>query len=134
MLKHVHIGSMIYAMTIMCLKITILLDWLRLFVPTGQRNVFFWTSHGLIWATIIFYVSGIFLEMFACKPLQMIWEPLFVGGRCTVDLDASNASTAIFNLISDVIILALPQWVIWHLNMSREKKMGISLLFAIGIL
>jgi hypothetical protein len=39
-----------------------------------------------------------------------------------------------FNLVSDIFILILPQRIIWRLNMSREKKIGIALMFAVGLM
>jgi hypothetical protein len=118
----------------MCLKVTILCDWLRLFVANFQRNIIYWLTHIMIWLNIIFYVIGSFLEIFRCTPRQKIWEPLYQGGSCPIDIEAANLPSGIMNLISDIIILALPQWVIWHLHMPRGRKVGLSLLFAIGIL
>jgi hypothetical protein len=44
-----------------------------------------------------------------------------------------NLATSVLNFISDTVILAIPQWVIWHLNMSRDQKVGLSLLFVVGL-
>ncbi len=118
----------------MCLKLAILIDWLRVFIPPGKRNAMHTTFHFLIWSNIIYYVSGTFLEIFRCIPRQKIWDPLFEGGYCPVNIEANNFASAIVNLVSDMAILALPQWVIWRLNMSKGRKVGISLLFVIGIL
>ncbi|KAF1998109.1 hypothetical protein P154DRAFT_536536 [Amniculicola lignicola CBS 123094] len=40
---------------------------------------------------------------------------------------------SVIHLVSDLVIVVLPQKVIWGLRMSREKRAGISALFAIGI-
>ncbi|PVH99979.1 hypothetical protein DM02DRAFT_628904 [Periconia macrospinosa] len=59
----IHVGTIFYGLLVMCLKVAIMIDWLRLFVPTGQRNWLFWSLHSLIWANIIYYASGTLLEI-----------------------------------------------------------------------
>ncbi|KAI0848450.1 hypothetical protein F5Y00DRAFT_262544 [Daldinia vernicosa] len=132
-LYDVHIASIFYGLGVMCLKVAILIDWLHIFVPQGRGNAMFWTLHILIWCNIIFYLAGNFAEIFRCNPREKIWNVFYEGGSCPVNIAAQNFSAGILNLISDVIILALPQWIIWRLNMSRARKLGISLLFVIGI-
>lgn len=118
----------------MFVKLAILVDWLHIFIPTGQRNVMFWSIHILIWCNIIYYVSGTLLEIFRCWPLEKIWNPLIEGGTCPIDIAANNFASVLINLVSDLAILILPQWVIWRLHTSFKKRMGVSLMFAIGIL
>lgn len=134
LVQAIHIASINYGMSIMFVKLAILIDWLRIFVPRGQRNVMFWSIHILIWCNVIYYVSGTLLEIFRCSPRQKIWDPLFEGGSCPIDIAANNFASTLINLASDLAILILPQWVIWRLNTTRSKKLGVSLLFVIGIL
>ena len=129
----VHLASIFYGISIMFLKVAILLDWLHVFVPT-RHSGFFWLLHILIWSNILFFVIGTLTEIFRCLPREKIWNPLFDGGYCGVDIEASNMASGIINLISDLCILITPQWVIWNLNLSRPKKIGMSMLFTIGIL
>lgn len=133
-LKFIHLGSLTYGISIMFVKLAILLDWLRMFVPLGQKNKLYWFFQGLIWSNVVFYVSGTFLEIFRCWPRQKIWDPLYVGGSCPIDIAANNFASTLVNLASDIAILLLPQWIIWNLHMTRAKRIGISLLFVIGIL
>lgn len=117
----------------MLIKIAILHTWLRIFVATGQRDAIFWILHSLIWANIIFYVIGVFTTTFRCWPRQKIWDPWYEGGTCAINSAIQNISCSVFNLFSDTAILAMPQWIIWKLRMSRDRKWGLSLLFVIGI-
>ena len=117
----------------MCIKVAILANWLRIFVPTGTRNAFYWTLHVLIWTNVLYYTITTFTEVFRCWPREKIWNPWFEGGTCSVDVLGQNLATSVLNFISDTVILAIPQWVIWHLNMSRDQKVGLSLLFVVGL-
>ncbi|KAI0468865.1 hypothetical protein F4859DRAFT_186176 [Xylaria cf. heliscus] len=66
--------------------------------------------------------------------LKRIWDPTITIGHCYVDANGLYLAGTIINLISDLAILVTPQRVIWRLNMTRNKKLGISFIFAIGIL
>lgn len=118
----------------MCLKVGILLDWVRIFCPVGTRNAMLWISHVIIWANIAFYGIGTMVELFQCTPREKIWNPLYEGGSCPMNMHAHNFASGIFNIISDLVILAVPQSIIWKLQMSTSKRIGVSLLFTIGIL
>lgn len=117
-----------------CLKLAILIDWLQLFVPDGQRNAMFWSIHALIWSNVVFYLVGLFADVFQCFPAEKIWNVFYEGGRCDIDIDANNFSAVLINLVSDVAIFILPQWKIWGLNMSLQRKIGVSVVFAAGVL
>lgn len=131
--KGIHIAAVYYGPIAMLIKVAILANWLRIFVPRGVHNALYWTLHALIWTNVVFYTITTFTEVFRCWPREKIWNPWYEGGRCTVDVLPQNIATGGLNFISDTIILAIPQWMIWRLNMSQKQKLGISLLFLIGI-
>ncbi|PHH65878.1 hypothetical protein CDD81_1247 [Ophiocordyceps australis] len=126
-------ATRVYGSCIMCLKVAILVDWLHLFVPTGKRNGMFWAIHIVIWSNVIFYMSSEVVDIVQCHPMEKIWNPFYKGGSCPVDIRLNNLLGVVINLVSDLTILALPQWTIWHLKMSKKRKIGISILFTIGI-
>lgn len=119
-----------------CIKTAILVDWTHLFCPAG-RDRMWWVIQFMIWGNIIFYVVGAFAEIFQCYPSEKIWNVKYDGpGRCVIDIAANNFSGALINVVSDLCILALPNWRVWRLsrNFTIKKKVGISALFATGIL
>ncbi|KAI2473536.1 hypothetical protein F4781DRAFT_379371 [Annulohypoxylon bovei var. microspora] len=132
-LFHAHVYFIMYILCILFLKTAILLDWLHIFVPLKQRNYMFWVCHAMLWSNVIFYTVEIFMDIFQCTPQEKIWNPLYEGGSCPIDMYVPYRATGILNLISDLCILLLPQKVIWGMNMSRSKKLSISILFAVGI-
>lgn len=114
------------------IKSAILLEWITIFVPTGTRNLFFWTSWSILVIHALFYLSMIVVELTACSPFEKNWNPL-IPGKCLNTIAVSVAISAI-NLPFDVVIFLLPQRVIWGLQMRSQRKIGISMLFAVGIL
>jgi hypothetical protein len=121
-----------YGVVIMLLKVGILLEWAKISAPGGYRNSFWWTCHVVLGINILFYVASTAVELFQCTPREKLWK-MTVPGRCmnTAQLNIVSASV---NFASDIIILLLPQKVIWGLQMSKLRKLGVATLFAAGIL
>ncbi|KAJ2977748.1 hypothetical protein NUW58_g7713 [Xylaria curta] len=129
--RMVYVAQNLYGSTLMTLKIGVLLEWLRIFVPKGTRDSFWWTCITNLALNVLFYVAAKLVENFACFPHETIWD-FTVEGHC-LDQKSLALASAIVNLVSDLLILALPQIVIWKLNMSVTKKPGVSLVFAVGV-
>ncbi|KAL7629085.1 hypothetical protein AAE478_000603 [Parahypoxylon ruwenzoriense] len=116
----------------MCTKTAILLEWIRIFRPAHTRNPFFWISWAMITVNIMFYTICIILAQFYCTPVEKNWHR-WVPGTCS-DRRAIDVVPAIFNFVFDIIILVLPQRVIWSLQMRTCQKIGVSFVFSVGIL
>lgn len=116
------------------MKTAILLEWTRIFVPPGKttKNSFYWTCQVVMWVNILYYAAVITAWALSCSPHAKIWTPS-LPGKC-FNTKAFFVTNASLNLASDIVILALPQSSIWGLQMSRRKKIGVSLVFAIGVM
>ncbi|KAI1345649.1 hypothetical protein F5Y01DRAFT_320551 [Xylaria sp. FL0043] len=128
-----HVGSLLYSVSIMLLKVAILLQWLRLFVPRGTKGSFYWTSYVLILANILLYSSIVISICVACRPYRRIWDET-APGKCGANREIIYIAGAVGNLISDIIITLLPQRVIWKLQVKTQKKIGIAFIFFVGLL
>lgn len=94
----------------------------------------FFGSWAVIVITVIFYTIMFFTTVFQCYPQEKIWNPTVTGGKCPVDHAAHVVATAIFNIVSDFVILALPTTTVWRLRIRMAKKAGITMLFGTGLL
>lgn len=83
-------------------------------------------------ANVLLYVSGIISTSLACIPLEKLWHT-WLPGKC-IDRKTLDTCTATFNLLMDIVILILPQRVIWNLQLTKVRKIGISVVFSIGLL
>ncbi|KAI8631465.1 hypothetical protein F5Y19DRAFT_473138 [Xylariaceae sp. FL1651] len=128
-----HIGSNLCAITIMVLKAAILREWIRIFVPYGSRNAFFWISAIVLTLHTLFHAAWIVSENLSCIPHEKIWDITISWGTC-IDVKGLYVPAAAVNLGADIVILVLPQKAIWSLQMSRTSKIGVSLIFTIGFL
>jgi hypothetical protein len=123
----------VFSVSMICAKTAILLEWIRIFVPRGTRNKFFWICHIVMWANNIFYTVAIINVNLVCTPQAAIWMRWLRGGQC-MDRMALDLSSSCINLVFDLIILFLPQRVIWRLRMSTRERVGISLVFSTGVM
>ncbi|KAI1325349.1 hypothetical protein F5Y16DRAFT_272927 [Xylariaceae sp. FL0255] len=72
------------------LYIAILLQWIRIFVPTGTRNTFFWISAVLIPIVGIFYFLVSLVLFVRCAPFEKHIDELNSCSGC----DSSNLELA----------------------------------------
>lgn len=122
----------LYIVCILTLKFSILLQYLRIFVPTRKGNgIVFWACTLLIVANTIFYIIELFLAILQCNPRESSWNHRIPGTCIGIE---NIVYTAAFNVASDVIILVLPLNRIWRLNMSLKRKFGVSGIFTTGLL
>lgn len=69
----------------------------------------------------------------SCVPYEYLWNRTLKGGYCRINTAYTSLSAACFAFSTDIIILFIPQRVIWKLNMSRNRKLGVSVVFALGM-
>ncbi|XDG04210.1 hypothetical protein ABKA04_003825 [Annulohypoxylon sp. FPYF3050] len=131
-LFNIYITTTMYNVTMILLKAAILFQWARIFTP-GKRNIFFWLCYSIAGVNAVFYLATILIDLLYCQPIQYHWDPTIPGGHCGND-DLLSPLSAAINVLLDLIILILPQRVIWRLNMSFRKKIGVSLVFLTGLL
>lgn len=114
----------------MLLKSAILLAWIRLFIPRGSRSTLFWVIHIVLWTNVVFYVVIIPVKIFSCRPHAMIWD-LTVSGTC-INTKLLDIASAVVTLISDLVLLIVPQKVILGLRLSKKKIIGVSIVFSVA--
>lgn len=97
-----------------------------------KHNRMFWTCHTLIMLNFIFYLLCFFFTLYLCSPVKKIWKP-WIPGTC-YDIFAILIVAAIINTISNIIIVILPQRIIWNLQIPVKKKIGLSAITLVGVL
>lgn len=126
-----YINRIFYSPTILAAKLTILLQLKRIFVPT-KCGLVFWLIQTLVWLNVSFYLANVLSVIFQCSPVHKAWNKS-IQGTC-VDTNLNLIVTGAINVLSDVLILLLPLWTIWHLKLPIQKKLSVSVAFAAGIL
>ncbi|KAF2689045.1 hypothetical protein K458DRAFT_427301 [Lentithecium fluviatile CBS 122367] len=133
LLMNLHIAYIFYDLTILVLKLCIMLQFLRIFVPSNKRGASFWITHTLIWVNSLFYLGSALVETFSCKPMEKRWNPLVTEGKC-INVLVVHPLSASLNFVLDAVILLWTQRVIWSLHMTRERRWKIAVPFMAGIM
>ncbi|KAI0425116.1 hypothetical protein F5Y09DRAFT_335225 [Xylaria sp. FL1042] len=123
----------LYAGIMLLLKTAILTEWLQTFSPPGNHGPFYWTCIVTMTLNALFWTIGILVIDFQCIPFAAIYNKT-VPGHCLPNMRILDVFANAFNLATDLIILALPQGVIWNLRMSSLRRLGLSFVFAVGLL
>lgn len=120
---------------IIMIKTAILVEWIWIFQPYSgnQRHLFFWTCHFIIWANIVYFTVAVILANLSCVPHEYLWNRTIMGGYCRVNTAHLAPATACLAFAIDTIVLFLPQRIIWTLNMSRHRKLGVLIVFTLGM-
>jgi uncharacterized BrkB/YihY/UPF0761 family membrane protein len=113
------------------LKVTLLLQLIRVFT-VHRSHVMYWLYRLILGINTVLYLFLIMFRIFACVPREKIWNPS-IPGSCPNGLGIYLVS-AVFNAVSDLVLLILPIAQVWKLQLSLRKKWGISAVFAGGIL
>jgi len=71
--------------------------------------------------------------VFQCKPIAGFWDAKLPGMKC-YNTDAFWYAYAIINIITDVIVWALPLPEIKKLHLPSLQRWGLAAIFALGLL
>lgn len=121
---------MIYIIHISATKLSVCFFFLRIF---DASPVFRRFAYPVIGLNIFIIVLFVFIIVFQCKPIHLAWtgwareEP----GHC-LDIYKLVLGNGIINLFMDVVIIGLPIYETFQLQLSRTKKLGVALMFGMG--
>ncbi|KAL3481107.1 hypothetical protein BJX99DRAFT_195375 [Aspergillus californicus] len=122
-----------YSTVLPLLKSAILLDWCRIFVPVNRtKNAFWWGCMAIITLQSVWGVLCILLLNLQCRPHEAIWK-FYLPAKCYSLPDVMLTSASV-QVASDIFMFFLPQRIIWRLQMNWQKKLGVSVIFSVGIL
>ena len=130
-----HISVGVYAVIVLPLKVSLILQIRRIFMPhersIRKRPTSLWIIDGFLALNIIFYLALVLFQLLACRPLAHAWDPLILG-TCVPNKLVVHIISAAINTASDLIIITMPQPVIWRLTISNKRKWGLSAVFLLG--
>ncbi|KAL4745346.1 hypothetical protein BDW72DRAFT_208267 [Aspergillus terricola var. indicus] len=129
-LKLFFIEEVLYTICTALIKLSMLFLYLRLF-----PNAILRTAVLVSLAITSLWALGSFLaQVFSCKPISYYWNQ-WDGeheGRCSSH-NSLLLAHSIINIFLDILVIALPMPVLVRLQMSIEKRVGMCLMFAVGL-
>ncbi|KGO65644.1 hypothetical protein PITC_007620 [Penicillium italicum] len=125
--KMLIVYQIVYYNAMVLAKFSYLAFYLRIFVSKEFR-ILTWICMGCAGA----YWTGSMLQMFlTCTPFEKNWNPT-LPGHCA-SRNVSFSTIGAFNLLTDVVIMALPIRFVWKLQMSLPTKLAVVGIFGLGI-
>ncbi|KAJ4003976.1 hypothetical protein NW752_010938 [Fusarium irregulare] len=130
-------GLYFYIMTILYftlqtfLKLAMIAFFLRIFPTRGVRRALYATAafnclYGLVY---------IFIAVFQCQPINLFWnrwQHKDVAGKC-LNINYMTWSSGAFTVALDIWILSIPLSQLKKLNLDWKKKIGVGIMFSVGL-
>ncbi|KAK0635966.1 hypothetical protein B0T17DRAFT_482035 [Bombardia bombarda] len=120
-------GSLTYNLATLAAKTSILSFYLRFSLERSFR----FTVYFVMVMAAGYSLPTAFCFTFLCVPMASYWD-LTIPGVCSVDTYTFYKTCAILNVVTDLIILLLPIWMLWPLRVPRMKKIGVTLILMAG--
>ena len=79
-----------------------------------------------------FAATVVLATTFICSPIPFSWDPT-ITGTCG-NRNALWLAIGVLNIVTDVLVLALPMPMLWRLQIPQKKKIALSLIFGLGFL
>ena len=134
--KMVYAGNIPYLVIISMTKTSILLFYFRLFGTPGTRQGFKKLLNITQALVLIWFIASLITGIFRCHPIDVMWDPVAVASpnirKYCIDDAAYYVSTSAFNVALDFWILVLPLSIVWTLQLSARRKVGLSVVFLLG--
>jgi hypothetical protein len=100
------------------------------------RKVHRWIIYGLLAVNVLFNLFYLIFTIFQCTPIRGFWTRAAgeeVKCRTDIAVDSTFASSAISAII-DWAFGILPLFILWELNVTRKKKIGLAVIMGLGVL
>ncbi|GKT47140.1 uncharacterized protein ColSpa_07321 [Colletotrichum spaethianum] len=112
-------------------KISVLFFYLRIFPNKSFRRATYAAMSYIALSTTIM----LFMQIFQCIPFSYNWDGWKgdFGPHHCLDINVLAFVAGGLSISHDIIILFLPIPLLWHLNMGLRSKVGIFIMFSLGI-
>jgi len=118
-----------FGLSILCAKLSILQFYLRLSPDPYFRII----VHGLSATIVLYSFVASFQWLYACRPMAKYWDPTIQHGSCinSVKVWIFNA---VMNSFTDIVMIFLPIWMMWNVQIARRQKIAVICIFLLGAL
>ncbi|KAF6817542.1 integral membrane protein [Colletotrichum musicola] len=125
-LKLFYVAQIFYKVTINLTKASILLLYLRIFVQQYFRVL----CYVLLGIILAYMVATSASSIWQCSPIPRAWDKT-IPGTC-ISLTKNWYANAGFSIATDILIIALPQHVLWKSKLPVTQKRALMVVFGLG--
>ncbi|GJC93344.1 CFEM domain-containing protein [Colletotrichum higginsianum] len=123
----IYAAEIVYVFVLLLAKLSLVVFYLRIFTVRKFRIA----AYILIGFLVVGQVVIGFLTIFSCHPIELFWNRDIHTGGC-LDVNQLAYANSALAIIQDLIILALPIAMLPGLQMSRNKKISVAMVFLLG--
>lgn len=125
-----YIYVLLYKIQISLAKISVCLFLLRIFQSTAFR----YTAYTIIGLNAAIAVTWVLVDGLRCTPVHLAWTGWAKEeqGKC-IDFIAATFANSFVNIAVDAVMVAMPVYEVMKLNLSARKKLGVGVMFAMGL-
>lgn len=113
-----------------CVRLSMLYLYIHLFSSHRRFPIYCYIFVALC---TCWYISNTVIIFLLCRPLAFNWDTTIPGGSCG-NINAAYLSIMSANFFLDSGIALLPTMVLLSLQMPTKQKIGIGIMFALGVL
>ncbi|RMX97551.1 hypothetical protein D0868_10588 [Hortaea werneckii] len=128
-LKVYYFDEDLYLTALPIVKMSMLCFYLRIF-PNRWFKISCWVTMACCFC---YGVAFLLVSVFQCRPLNYAWHHWDGehNGTCN-NINAQGWTSAAFNVILDVVVIALPLPLLAKLQLNKRKKFLVMLMFSVG--
>jgi hypothetical protein len=104
-------------------------QYLRISDCTSIKIVF--ATYFVIGFVIVYGIETFFTSTFSCWPVAFYWDPTVLGGKC-INKTILGFTNAGITILTDVMILILPIFILKGLLLPMRQKIGVILVLSLG--
>ncbi|KAI1653486.1 hypothetical protein F4813DRAFT_254961 [Daldinia decipiens] len=125
--KLLYVMTITYNTALMLIKFSLFLQYYRLIQEVPHYRIFYLATMAVVGGWLI---AQEFTLIFPCSPIRDYWT--FGPDHKCLDGHLIGWMNAVGNIVTDLIILALPIPVVMSLNLKRGRKWAVLGIFALG--
>lgn len=115
-----------YKIVVALNKVSLVLLYMRIFISRSFKI----SAHIVLAVVISYGIAGVAATIFQCIPIAGSWDKS-VDATC-INSDMFWVANAILNILTDVMVLALPIPSIFGLQLKRRERFMLCLIFLLG--
>ncbi|RAL16068.1 uncharacterized protein BO97DRAFT_421305 [Aspergillus homomorphus CBS 101889] len=121
-------GIWIWGLATALPKLAMLAFYLRFFKSRSERI----TTYIIMLIIVLHYLIIGFANTFGCTPMSYRFDPVLASKVQCFNMRAFYRWMSFPNIVTDVMMLALPLPMVYRLNTTRSQKIGLGIIFATG--
>ena len=117
----------IYPTAVVLPKLSIVCLYLRIFTSKAAQI----SSYVIMAILLSTWLAFVVAATAQCHPVAYAWDKTIPNGSC-FNLSAYYRATNIPNTATDLAMLILPMPTVWHLHISKIRRLGLTMIFVSG--